>query len=99
MNGTMKVIMCFKNCLLYLQQLYLLIFLCTNRNINDILCCNFLFVDTRLLNKWLILFGMNGVLLHTFNRSSLQNKALSRNLDIITRTNIYFIHPRFRDFF
>jgi len=58
-----------------------------------------LFVDTRLLNKCLIIFNMNEVLLYVIHKTSLQNKPLPRNLDIETTTKIYFICLGFRELF
>jgi hypothetical protein len=64
------------------------------------MCCISLLADTRdLLNKPLIIFNMNGVLLHAIHKISLQNKSLPRNLDIHTSTKIYFIYPGVREFF
>ena len=52
----------------------------------------FVFADTSLLSKLLIIFGLNGILLHALHKKYLQDKKPSRKLDIITNSNIYFIH-------
>ena len=51
----------------------------------------FFFADTRLLSKLLIIFNLNGVLLHLVQKKYLQEKKPSRELDIIANSKIYFI--------
>jgi hypothetical protein len=75
-----------ENCILYLYLIHLMILQYTNRN--DL---NVNYLDCRykkLFNKPLIIFNMNGVLLHRIYKISLQNKSIPRNPYFDTSTNI-----------
>ena len=56
------------------------------------------FADTILLSKLLIIFNLNGVLLHIVHKIFLQDKKFSREPDITTNSKIYFIAQGSKNF-